>query len=526
MNRPIFTLLFAAAGIGLFSKPMVGQEQRLSAVVEYIAGTNIYLGIGSDAGIGANDTVFVYDDGGDEPLGALVVISTSQGRSVATFAGDPFPVTRGRVLNVAFNPGAAPRTPAPARRTVGATTASVQRRLAGGGGASPRASGRLSLDVNLIGSTTKPSGEEAAAIDRRFTTPALRLRMTVAQLPGGLTFNTSLRAASRIASDEAIEPRQSFRVYQASLERKFETLPVQMQLGRFYNPFEAFSGYWDGLLVHLGEEGLGIGGAVGFQPYQSNEDISTDVPKYAAFLNYRKSRGAVRYYADLSGHMLQPRNGLPRRTYLGLSQRFYWNRLHLSQRLQVDRDPVDEKWVITQLDLRSSIPIGGKLSLMGQYSVRRPFLVSQTINPISAKSERASAGLTYYLFSGTVGADVTANRWDDSGISLTYSSHFSFPRTPLLGLGFRAAGSYWKRESITTFYVSPGIQRSFGSLQSELSYQRYTTERPSDYDVSDAIELFITFPIGRRLFYTLQGRTQWGDTLESNSLYTGFWVSF
>jgi len=152
--------------------------------------------------------------------------------------------------------------------------------------------------------------------------------------------------------------------------------------------------------------------------------------------------------------------------------------------------------------------------------------MSQPIDPISAKIERATAGFTYYLFSGTFGADVTANRWDDSDISFTYASHFSFPRTPLLGLGFRAAGSYWKREGFSTLYVSPGIQRSFGSLQTELSYQRYITERTSESDSSDALELFLTFPIGRRLFYTLQGRTQWGDTLESNSLYTGFWVSF
>jgi hypothetical protein len=523
MNRPIITLAILAAGIGLLSRPAIGQE-RVSAVVEYIAGTNIYLGVGTEAGVGVNDTLVVYADGGAEPLGALVVIGSSQGRSMATFAGDPFPVTRGRVLDIALNPSFESRSEAiPESAPASATR---QLRSPTSASVSPRASGRLSVDVNMIESTTKLGDDETANIDRRFTTPAIRLRMAIAQLPGGLTFNTNFRAASRFTSADAIEPRQSFRIYQASLEKSFESYPIQMQVGRFYNPFESFSGYWDGLLVHFGEEGFGIGGAVGFQPYLSNEDFSTDVPKYTAFLNYRKSSGAVRYYADLSGHMLQPRSGLPQRTYLGLSQRFYWHRLQLSQRLQVDRHPIDEKWVITQLDVRSSIPIGGQLSLVGQYSMRRPFIISRPDDPIAAKSERASAGFTYYLFSGTFGADLTANRWDDSDVSFTYGSHFSFPRTPLLGLGFRAAGSYWKREDITTLYISPGIQRSFGRLQSELSYQRYVTERASQSNVSDALELFVTFPIGRRLYYTLQGRTQWGDTLESNSLYTGFWVSF
>jgi hypothetical protein len=502
----------------------MGQEQRLSVVVEYIAGTNIYLGIGTDAGINVNDSLVVYADGGEGPLGALVVVGVSQGRSMVTFAGDPFPITRGRVLQIALDPTEStahtPATPGPAPASSGQPLSRDVRDN------SLRASGRLSVDVNLIESTTHLGGEGAASIDRRFTTPAVRLRMAIAQLPGGLTFNTNFRASSRFASGDAIEPRQSFRIYQASLEKSFETFPVQMQVGRFYNPFETFSGYWDGLLLHLGAEGFGIGGAVGFQPYLSNEDFSTDVPKYTAFVNYRKSGGVVRYYADVSGHRLQPRNGLPERTYVGLSQRFYWNRFSLTQRLQMDRNPSNDEWVITQLDVRSSIPIGGRLSFLGQYLMRKPFIMTRPDDPISTRSERAMAGFTYYMFNGTLGADVTANRWDGSDISFTYGSHFNFPRTPLLGLGVRAAGSYWKRENITTVYISPGIQRSFGRLQSELSYQRYMTERASESNVSDAIELYVTFPIGRRLFYMLQGRTQWGETLDSNSLYTGFWVSF
>jgi outer membrane usher protein FimD/PapC len=93
-------------------------------------------------------------------------------------------------------------------------------------------------------------------------------------------------------------------------------------------------------------------------------------------------------------------------------------------------------------------------------------------------------------------------------------------------LGFRAAASYWKRDNSTTVYLSPGIRRSFGRLQSELSYQRYLTKRSSQTVVSEALELSLTFPIARKLFYTLQGRGQWGDALDSNSLYTGIWLSF
>jgi hypothetical protein len=391
---------------------------------------------------------------------------------------------------------------------------------------SPPASGRLSIDVNVLDSTTKPGGDQSADIDRRFTTPAVRLRMKIVRLPGGLTLNTNVRAASRFASGDGIGTTQSLRIYQASLEKSFRSVPVQIHAGRFYNPFETFSGYWDGLLLHVGGEGFGAGVAAGFQPYLTNEDFRTDAPKYSAFVNYRKSSGAVRYYADLSGHKLQPREAPLGRTYLGLSQRFYWNGFSISQRLQVDRDPLDDRWTVTQFDVRSSIPIGRHLSLLGRYSMRESSVASPADDPIPTSRERATAGFDYYLFSGTLGADVTANRWDSSDISFTYASHFNFPRTPILGLGFRAAASYWKRDNSTTVYLSPGIRRSFGRLQSELSYQRYLTKRSSQTVVSEALELSLTFPIARKLFYTLQGRGQWGDALDSNSLYTGIWLSF
>lgn len=524
MTRSNALFLFLL-GYGLIGQPAAGQE-RLSVVVEYIAGTNIYLSAGTDAGIAVNDTLRVYGESADEEVGLLFVMSSTRERSMVTFAGDPFPVTRGSVLQIALRPKAT--TGSRSGRTVDASLADsrVTRPPNHANQRSPRVSGRLSIDVNVLDSTTKPGGDQSAAVSRRFTTPSVRLRMRIAQLPGGLTLNTNFRAASRFASGGGIEPTQSLRIYQASLEKSFQNVPVQMRVGRFYNPFETFSGYWDGLLLHVGGEGLGAGVAAGFQPYLTNEDFRTDVPKYSAYINYRKSSGAVRYYADLSGHKLQPKDALLGRTYIGLSQRLYWNRFSVSQRLQVDQNPLNDRWTVTQLDVRSSIPMGRNLSLLGRYSLRESSVAAPAEDPIPASRERATVGFAYYLFSGNIGADVTANRWDSSDISLTYASYFNFPRTPLLDLGFRAAASYWKRGNLTTLYLSPGIRRSFGRLQSELSYQRYSTEGSSDTVVSEALEMFLTFPIARKLFYTLQGRGQWGDVLNSSSLYTGIWLSF
>lgn len=524
MTRLTHTTVLLLALLAV-AAPATAQQKRMTTIVEYIAGNNIYLSVGDEVGIGANDTLIVYSDEDGSELGAFLVISSSEGRSLVTFLGGPFPLTRGKTIQIvveAETPAAAAvAAPPAASREAPARRASSQ-----GGGRYPHASGRISLDVNVLESTTRPSGDGADPIERRFTTPALRLRMNVANLPGGLMLSTNLRASSRYSSGSIIEPQQSLRIYEASLAKEFRSLPVQTQVGRFYNPYESFSGYWDGLLLRVGGRGFGVGGAVGFQPERGNETFSADLPKYTAFVNYRYSGGDLRYFADLSFHRLQPRN-VPalEHTFVGFSQRFFWRRFSLSQRLQVDRD-LNDRWVITQLDVRSSIPAGRRLAILAQYTKRQPFMIWNLENPIRNWRERALGGLTLFLFNGTVGADVAANRWEGEEISYTYSGNFSFPYTALLGLGFRGSASYWRRDGTRTLYVSPGIRRTFGNLQVELSYRRYESQLPTRSIDSDEIDLLLSFPLMRRLYSTLQARNQWGDNLASTSLYASLWATF
>ena len=101
-----------------------------------------------------------------------------------------------------------------------------------------------------------------------------------------MRLNTSMRLSHRTSPDEVIQPVTSLRFYQFDLEKRFEAAPLQLHLGRFHNPFDDFSGYWDGMMVHLGDEGLGAGVAVGFEPNLWNETFSSDLPKVSGFLDY------------------------------------------------------------------------------------------------------------------------------------------------------------------------------------------------------------------------------------------------
>jgi hypothetical protein len=194
--------------------------------------------------------------------------------------------------------------------------------------------------------------------------------------------------------------------------------------------------------------------------------------------------------------------------------------------MQVDRDPATDAWRITQFDIRTAVPLGRRLTVLGQVSRLQPYYIWQIERPIAPARDRATIGVNYSLFSGTFGVDVTANRLQAEDISYTYAGHYSFPRTALLGLGFSGTASYWQRETITTLYLSQAVRRTFGGLQTQVSYQRYMTKSAARPVVTHGFDASFLLPISRRLFFTMEVRLQRGADLNSNNLYTGFWVSF
>jgi hypothetical protein len=506
----------AAALLALAAPRAEAQDQGLRAVIEQIAGSDVYLSVGSEAGLAASDTVQAYRDGDGEYLGALRVVAVSASRSVVTFLDRPFPLTRGTVLQLRF-------TAAPAAAPAAAAAApAVQTPTRSG----PRVRGRFSLDFNGMQSTTTWMSNVEERVERRFASPSMSLRLVATQLPGGLTFETTGRATYRYSDPEIVQPDLSVRVYQVSIAKEFDNAPIQFRLGRFYNPYELYSGYWDGALLRVGGRGFGVGVVAGFQPDRANEGPSTDLPKYTAFADYAVGRRTVRYTGDLSFHQVRPKGAYLAHTFAGWSQALRVGGFRLASDLQVDRDPELSEWTLTRARVTAAVPLARGFTLNGRYVHDRPYFLFRTTDLLPFARDQVGGGFDWFGGNASFRADVTANRFDEGGWSMSYGGSFGFQRTGILGLGLNAGGTYWTLEGSTALQAFGDLTRRFGRVDVRGSYQFYRTEWDPTVVVTHTGGLSLTVPLGARVYTMLQARTQQGANLVSNSIQFSLWTSF
>ena len=297
--------------------------------------------------------------------------------------------------------------------------------------------------------------------------------------------------------------------------------------------------------------GFGGGVAAGFQPI-GTEGITADLPKYSLFLNYKYARSRASYGTDFSFHQLRPRDGTQTHTYLGWSNRLRVDRFLLSQRIQVDRNPATDRWTVTNLHASLTAPLGPKLSLNAGYALRQPYVMGSTgtpvaldplaaaeapgglaegapplpEDPISFRRDRIFGGLSLRLASGTIAADFATSRIESGDVNYSYTAGFSFPRTALAGLGFSAGASYWTQAGSRGLIVTPTINRAFGRVQTQATYQFYRTQNATGEITTNAGELGIRIPIADRIGSSIRGRIQRGSSLNSSSLITSFFIAF
>jgi len=521
LTRVLVSALVCCVSLALVTDTTSAQESGIPVLVDQIAGTNIYIRAGTADGIAVSDTLNVYDESGERHLGALLVVSATSTRAVVTFVGEPFSLTRGATVLVALESLAAvPDAPEPAEIPQQAARAARAPRY------QPLVSGRLSLEFNALETTTRWMSNEETSVDRSFATPAIGLRMAVSHLPGDLEFTANMRGAYRYSSNDLVDPAQSVRVYQLSLVKSFSEVPFQFQAGRFYNRFETFSGYWDGLLLHYGERGLGFGVAAGFQPERANEKFSTALPKYAAFVDFNRVGESFSYYTDVSFHRMKPSSDLDSRMFLGWSQRLIMGRARLSSDLQVDRNSETGRWMVTRLHAGGSVPIVGRLSLHARYAFDEPQLQLDGIELLSLRRQQGNAGLSYWARGGSLNLDITANQFEDRDLTYTLSASFGLNETRILGLGFHGAGSYWTFESTKAVNLVGGLDRRFGRVQASVTYQLYRTETAVDAFSTHNVDLGLVLPLARRLYSTIQARLQRGENQTANSIFVNLWMSF
>ncbi|HSH76545.1 MAG TPA: hypothetical protein VLA09_12725 [Longimicrobiales bacterium] len=511
-KKPSKALSVAGLWCFLLANPVAGQEvARVAVSVDYVGVEGVYLGVGTAQGAQVGDTVQVFATPSDaRPLGALLFLSSARNRSVATVIESAFAVARGDSLFLDLPVIEVPAE-AEQRAVAAPLDAAASRGEAARARGAPRVSGRVSLDLQARETRTSWRGEDLfGTTSRRYATPVSNLTLRVAELPGGFSIETNLRGAYRYSDGVPIAPARSLRVYNLSVVKTFDSTPLELRLGRFHNPYEPYSAYWDGALMRVGgRSGPGIGVVTGFDPDRSDEGFSRDVAKITGFADFRAGSGAWRYDTDLSLHYLQSRlDGLSDRTFAGWSQRLSVGRTTITQRLRVDRDPVSGRWELAQLRVRTGIALRGPLRLNLAYARLRPELLRETLQALSPVPEReeVTAGLSLFQRGTSLVVDAGSTRWSDQERGLSLSASAS---TRVSGVLLLASGRRWSRRGMSSLAAAPGFGFRWRRLTARIGYQFYRT-RTTQTLVSHSGNIELTASPTRSMWLTLGGEKQWG----------------
>ncbi len=473
--------------------PALAQTTDFEVSVEYIAGQNIYIGVGNETGLVRRDTVDVFRD--SNLLGRLRIISITSRRAVTTFVGERFPVDFSDRFTIRFNtakaqaeqlkltgptntgtkanPDEAIDRATPVRTSILADATTTNRRSSTN---RLRASGRVSFNTQSLRTLTDAREEGLPRSRTSFSSTTASVRTSVDRLPRGLKANIHFRAAYRKSSTATTLAPQSIRVYKASIEKRFSSKPISFEIGRFYSIHEDFSGYWDGAIVRYGPRRMGAGVAFGFEPSLSNEGFDTNLPKYSVFADFRARGRGMRYDADISFHEIRGQNQYSKHDYIGIQQSIRATWVRVSQDLQVNRNPETSSWMITRFQTNASIPIAKQIRLTGRFLVRRPYYVWRTQNFMSTRRDRISVGANSTVGSGVAGLRVTSNRYEGQDPYTTYSSFLNLSKTRLAGIGFTSSASYWTRNDTRAVSANAGISKLVGRLFLRARYRYYRTK--------------------------------------------------
>jgi len=524
--------------LGLISAHVAHAQQQTTqtARVEQIAGNTIYFNIGSDQGINKSDTLFIYHN--KSYLGSLIVISAASRLSSAKFADQPFSLTRGenvqiKKLNSGEKPvaesqtagtnnsqqeAASPEQPV-ANQTQTTTTSEPEIK--------PYLTGGVQFGSNVFHSSTKTSPVGNEVVRRTFIMSYTGIHTQIRRLPNQLSLQMNMQWNYRYANQQTISPTSAFRIYQFQVNKKFGKSPVHLSLGRFYNYYEPFSGFWDGAMLRIGSDQFGAGLISGFEPVRSDEGFSSTLPKSSFFTYYAFRGNHIYSESEISLNGVFPQtNGWNNHFYAGWHQQFRYKGSSLMSNIQVDQNPFTKKYLFSQIDLRTNINLNQHFSLHAIYNRRRPYRIWQIGSPISYLRTQWTGGLSYQTGNNTIGSDITLNQSDISKDSYTYFGYAYFPQIGFWGLGFNLTANYWTDNTFNNVYVAPGFTKMIGRGQFTLTYRFYRSQYFSRENTTHALNLQFNTPIFKNWYLNAQIQEQYGQLLNNQQLFIGITKNF
>jgi hypothetical protein len=527
--RLVVSIALALCTMMPAARPIAAQDavpraQRQPASVEYVGADGIYLGVGSDQGAVRGDTVAVYaseDEVG--PRGLIVFTSVTRRRAVAVA------IDAGLVLRVGdtvYMPLVPPTTLSDTASAVSAAVTGTPRQSSPRTSAGPRVTGRVALDLEARETRTSWSGDLFGETRRRFAVPTSRLAVSVTDLPGGIAVRANVRASYRYDDLTGGPPPISVRAYELSAAKSFDSFPLELVIGRFSNPYERYSAYWDGGLFRLGRErGLGIGAAIGFEPDQHDELPSRALPKLTAFADFAASGDAWRYDTDASFHVARPADGAQRR-FIGWSQRIAVGRFSFDQRARADDGAGGTGWSLTHLRVRGTLRLGGALRLRSTYSRTDGTLAILLPSPDSlAQPVRHEITMGFDLSGAVASVSADAGRTERGGDAPGFSM-YGAGAVRMGAAQLQLSGRRWTRGGAASSSVAPGLSFRYSSLDLRAGYRLYRTSDGARAIISHSAEGQIAITLAQGTRVALLAEQQWGASLSGTRLGLSLWRSF
>lgn len=519
---------------------LAGQEDAVEVDVQVVqvAGSTVYVSAGRGRGLAEGDTLRVFRAGDRVRLGRLVVVAVTDDRASLTFAGAPFAVTRGDLLRLegdavaegaeARREAAAPGEPRPPAVEPGILAEPTIARAGATGGVSPVVHGSAGLELDAYLARTDWGGPGVAAVDQAVTTPALRFQADATGLPLGLEVRTNVRAAYRATSSDAYGPARSVRVYEASLGRRFEVVPVEVRAGRFWNRSSSLRSFWDGGLVRVGGR-FGVGAAAGYEPARGDEGFSTEVEKWSAFADYHYRGDRASYTADLA--LLGERSTAEdwRRSTLGWSQRARWGGVFLGNRLELDLDPPADGERVRRAFADVAVPVAGGLRLEGSYARETlGWWLPLAATPVPGGSpviQRWSAGASWAGPLATVSARGGRLREGAERTATSVDGSLFLRRWGPGGWGAGVTGAYWGDGDFRSLFVSPSVSRAFGRADARVGYQFYSVDGDEPRALH-GLDAALDLPVRERTSLRVSAQGQMGSGVTTLRMYTSLRMSF
>lgn len=509
------------------------QPPEVRVRVEQLAGSTIYLNVGTDHGLAAGDTLVVFPDEGPPRLGELAVRLANSTRTVLDFVGDPFDLERGQIIRMQLLrmptvalPDADLDAPdrlevAPSERAAaaaaddeGASTDDEGQVIA------PRVqplSGRWGLDLAGSHSLTELAGGVGdQSVSRVFASPALRFDLFAPAAVGGFDLRLRTRATYRYGSSPGFDSQLMPRFYEVSLYRDFETLPLQLTLGRFHSPGESFSGYWDGLGARFGGQAFGIGALVGMQPDRWNQLPNSDLPKATVYADFEHQTDGLRWRADASAHAVWPRVGEGTHTFFGVGHRLTAGSFRLTQDLQVDRDAWQGGYRLSRFTTHATVRVASGVHLRAGVSRRSTFLlwVDDPTELFAPQRDRLNLGVSARSGQRSLSLDMSLNRDVAGEISQSFSGTM-IPGTLWRDVGTMASFSYWSSALGSSWSVAPALRWTWGDMRARTGYRFYTSTFARRTQTTHSPDISLSMRLANRLRASLRVQGRFGPNVTS-----------